>query len=198
MAEPTTLTLRGCADAEGALHAVGPLRHLDFLLHRNQLPLNLCDIESLTELRLDNCPDLVSLPVRLPALRHLQELTIRGCPLLTALPDSLCYLPQLQNLYVGECAVAALPQQLGLLQTLQCISLVHLPALTALPESLTALANLHTLCVVDCRALTTLPDDWRRLRSLQALTLKGVGITEWPLTLATLYDRHCVLESYAQ
>ena len=185
------LVLQNCMDVERLLHDISrhcpKLRQLDLVQVRDrELPLNICDIPSLTGLYIRQCEHLTRLPARLPALSHLRILDISDCPHLVHLPDSLGYLQRLECLKINSCqALLNLPSTIGMLQSLKSITLWGL-AITKLPESFTDLTSLLELSIIECRELASLPDDWRRMQNLRSFTLENAESLQLPLTLASL------------
>ncbi|CAI0461932.1 unnamed protein product [Linum tenue] len=101
---------------------------LESLCNEEEIPK---DLDSLTSVRISECPKLVSFPKGgLPA-RNLNDLALLTCSTLTCLPDSMdSHLPSLMELTVGQCPEiecfpeGGLPSKLQILKICACDKLV--------------------------------------------------------------------------
>ncbi|XP_030962901.1 putative disease resistance protein RGA3 [Quercus lobata] len=121
------------------------LRHLRFyrIPKLKSLPVGLQCISTLKQLRIDNCPNLMTLP----ELTSLEYLGIERCE------------PNLTSLL-----------QISCLTSLRSLNIEDFPNLITFPESIRNLISLEKLTIDNCPNLTTLPDDGF-LKSLQKLEI---------------------------
>ncbi|KAI3877081.1 hypothetical protein MKX03_027607 [Papaver bracteatum] len=159
----------------------------------------------LRSLEIFRCPSLSVLPADLRGLNSLTYLAIEECSSLHSLPHGIQYLPALETLIIGGFSEdltsfpfpaasgsdgeqyfvslrvlkicgwptlsAELPDQLQLLTSLQCFTIRGFPCLSSLPEWFRELSSLQNLYILNCSRLEYLPSDeqMQRLTSLKIL-----------------------------
>ncbi|WP_344850575.1 leucine-rich repeat domain-containing protein [Kribbella ginsengisoli] len=146
------------------------------------VPLEICELTSLTELNLDG-NQLVSLPdglARLTSLRHLYISRNR----LTHMPDCLANLQSLWTLALDDNQIETLPTWLGRLRDLVLLSLDG-NRIVALPDSLGELDSLLSLRLSENK-IETLPTTFNRLESLTSLQLDGNRLRDLPSSFGDL------------
>jgi hypothetical protein len=171
-------------------------------LHGNReltsLPENIWALKKLKTLDIRNSPLLTSLPPSIGELNQLTTLNLKGTGI-TELPSTLIGMSEsLQTLDIhspgkeASKGLQALPENIGVFQSLKTLKLTQHNGLTELPASLGRLSNLKTLDLASCSRLTTLPD-LSELRELKTLNLKGChNLKQLPQTLAQL-PANCVV-----
>ncbi|XP_026425817.1 putative disease resistance protein RGA3 isoform X3 [Papaver somniferum] len=180
--------------------------------HRHQL--DHLSYSHLRRLEVFKCPSLTVLPADFSGLNSLTYLAIEECSSLHSLPDGIQYLPALETLIIGGFSEdltsfpfpaasgsdgekyfvslrvlkicgwptlsAELPDQLQLLTCLQCFTIRGFPCLSSLPEWFRELSSLQNLYFLNCSRLQYLPSD----EQMQRLTsLKTIYIWNCPLLL---------------
>lgn len=165
--------------------------------------------DHLSKLEIFSCPSLTVLPADFRGLNSLSYLAIEGCSSLESLPDGIQYLPALETLIIGGFSEnlicfpfpaatgsddeqyfvslrvlkisgsptlrGELPDQLQLLTSLQCCTIKGFPCLSSLPEWFGELSSLQDLDIQNCSRLEYLPSDeqMQRLTSLEILNIKN-------------------------
>ena len=123
-------------------------------------------LNCLRYLRFEGIPKLKSLPVGLQCISTLKQLRIANCPNLMTLPEltSLEYL----EIYRCEPNLTSL-LEISCLTSLRWLWIEGLPNLITFPESIRNPISLETLYIFHCPNLTTLPDDGflKSLRNLR-------------------------------
>ncbi|XP_075646703.1 putative disease resistance protein RGA1 [Castanea sativa] len=121
----------------------------------------------LCKLRFEGIPKLKSLPVGLQCISTLKELRISNCPNLMTLPK----LTSLEYLWINRCEpnlTSAL--EISCLTSLRSLWIGDFPNLITFPESIRNPISLETLTIWRCPNLTTLPNDGC-LKSLRKLVI---------------------------
>lgn len=123
--------------------AIGNLKKLEVLYIANspitELPQELGDLESCTDLEIYNCPNLKVFPLQLAQMKNLTQLNMAMNPqLAAAFPDGIKALAEgdagktLQILYLGYNNIASLPTEVSKMKKLGKIDLIY-NKLKALP-----------------------------------------------------------------
>lgn len=110
-----------------------------------------CELPSLVELAVKDCPKLLQLTHLLPALAKLE---IQNCPQLLGLP----VFPSLRSLTV-TCSGEWVWKSWRCLSSLHSLSLVDLPTRT-IPQGLRGHEQIRRMEIRECRKLEALPDEW--------------------------------------
>ena len=180
-----------------------------------KLPDSICSLSGLHVLTIYNCGSLGSLPTSIGSLASLATMTLHGLGQLTKLPSSMQYLTGLTELNITHCSTAIFEgmnpwanfnsfyrfkqvPDMGLLQSLQKMTLHNLPFVMAMPESLSSLSGLNVLSLYNI-GLTEL-QQVGTLMSLQVLHIRYCALQRLPesvggLTrLKELHIEHCNLD----
>ncbi|CAI0461933.1 unnamed protein product [Linum tenue] len=194
-----TLRIRDCQNCES----------LESLCNEEEIPK---DLDSLTSVRISECPKLVSFPKGgLPA-RNLNDLALLTCSTLTCLPDSMdSHLPSLMELTVGQCPEiecfpeGGLPSKLQILKICACDKLVaghmqwnlqSLPSLLyfsidsnkeleSFPEETLLPCTLTTLGILSIQNLKSLDEQGiQQLSALKELKISDLKIYRCPDLMA--------------
>ncbi|XP_075646875.1 putative disease resistance protein RGA1 [Castanea sativa] len=122
----------------------------------------------LRDLRFRGIPKLKSLPVGLQCISTLKELRISNCPNLMTLPE----LTSLEYLGIERCEPNLTSLlEISCLTSLRSLQIEDFPNLITFPESIRIPISLETLSIRFCPKLTTLPDD-ACLKSLRELEIQ--------------------------
>ena len=162
----------------------------------NSLPSSICDFKSLASLSCSGCsklerfPEILQdmenlrklyldgtaikeLPSSIQRLRGLQDLFLRDCKNLVNLPESICNLTSLRNLVVtGSPNFNKFPDNLGRLQSLECLDVGYLGSTNFQLPSLSGLCSLRDLILRACN-IREIPSEICQLSSLESLSLRG-------------------------
>ncbi|XP_030926567.1 disease resistance protein RGA2-like [Quercus lobata] len=130
---------------------------------------------TLRQLLIQECENLIALPKWLPRLKSLQTLMIDNCPKLSSLSEVRKGPTSLRKFIITRLSkLEVLPQWLqGSANTLQLLGIGHCENLKALPEWLPCLKSLHTLRIVECPKLSSLPEGMEALTTLRLLKIRG-------------------------
>ncbi|KAK8273155.1 hypothetical protein V6Z12_D11G387300 [Gossypium hirsutum] len=135
-------------------------------------------LKSLSHLKIDNIPKLVSLPIWLQHLVQLKTLKIHNCNGLRSLLPVFQHLTFLEEFEVKDCKELELSGAgIQIFQdhtSLRSLWLQNIPKCRHLPEWLQHLTNLQKLHLVDLPNLTFLPDEMRCLTSLEYLHMREI------------------------
>jgi len=104
---------------------------------------------------------------------------------LRSLPEQLGQLDQVTTLILSRNKLASLPSNIGHMQNLQLLNLSHNFELTSLPEGFGQLRSLQTLLLHDNK-LSKLPENFGELESLQLLYLQSNKLTCLPESFSKL------------
>nr|XP_043619955.1 disease resistance protein RPV1-like [Erigeron canadensis] len=168
------------------------------------IPDCVCNMTRLRVLDLGWCENLKQLPEDLDRLECLEELLLFNCSSLENIPDCICNMTRLKTLDLSYCdKLEKLPDEFRRLQSLELLDVTWGTAdrLKNLPESISQLKNLEllnsyesrveskssgnvatrwitrlkTLDLSYCDKLEKLPDEFRRLQSLELLDVLGIA-----------------------
>ena len=128
---------------------------------------------TLRQLLIQECENLIALPKWLPRLKSLQTLMIDNCPKLSSLSEVRKGPTSLRKFIITRLSkLEVLPQWLqGSANTLQLLGIGHCENLKALPEWLPRLKSLRTLQIVECLKLSSLPEGMEALTALRKLEI---------------------------
>lgn len=152
---------------------------LDHCESLTEIPLDIGQLESLTELRLSHTRVFV-LPDSVGDLSHLKVLNVDKCPI-TSLPSSLGRLGNLVEMSASHCLnlKGEIPFELDHLTSLRILRLDH-TSISSIPISIGALPHLHTLDLEGCIRLQTLPKLPVSLISLKVSITASVTVPNLP------------------
>ncbi|KFK28373.1 hypothetical protein AALP_AA8G506900 [Arabis alpina] len=121
--------------------------------------------QSLEEIDIDYCYDLVELPFWISEVVSLKTLSITNCNKLTKLPEDIGNLSKLEVLRVSSCI-----------------------NLSELPEATSKLNNLRFLDISDCLGLKKLPEEIGKLQKLKKISMRKCSGCEMPVSVRKLDD----------
>ena len=128
-------------------------------------------------LKIENCPNLMTLLGSMDNLTLLQALTITEFPNLTSLPQGIRSLTSLKRLKVDNCPnLMALPEWIGNLTSLEELIIRKCLNLTSLSQGIHDLPTLQRLMINDCpilqaRCLWKIGEDWPKISHVPVLRL---------------------------
>ena len=150
------------------------------LEHIRSLHLADLDLEHIRSLHLaqdrfeEDRASLVELPGEIWQLQSLTNLSLVRCNNLKTLPREIGQLQSLTHLDLGHCvSLMELPGEIGQLQSLTNLSLARCSRLKTLPREIGQLQSLTHLDLQECFSLVTLPDEIGQLRLLTDIILGG-------------------------
>ncbi|KAJ9158908.1 hypothetical protein P3X46_024451 [Hevea brasiliensis] len=192
------IDLTRCFKLHSIPQSICNLKSLTFLwmshfLNVTELPENIGDLEFLEYLRIDSI-GIKALPSSINQWENLVDLTCTGCKGLTLLP--LTGLSRLRNLSLDECSIIEIPQSLGLLVSLESLSLTE-NNFESIPASIKQLSELIQLYLFGCKRLKCLPELPSCLRKLSLGNCTSLKcLPELPSCLIDLSLENCTsLES---
>ncbi|XAR49158.1 hypothetical protein NMG60_11032252 [Bertholletia excelsa] len=178
----------------------------------SSLPDSMDRLGSLMWLTLEKT--LITEVPQLVTLNALEKLDLGYCEKLRSLPESIGNLLNLTHLYLQNTIITELPQSIGLLERLVILKLDCCKYLRRLPTSIGKLKNLHYLMMMEttlrelpeeigmlsslkilkmeeldahsCKLCGKIPDDFKRLKSLETFNLGWNDICSLPSSLTDL------------
>ncbi|KAF3973233.1 hypothetical protein CMV_003341 [Castanea mollissima] len=173
------------------------LRKLEMLncKHLKFLPESIGSMLALMTLNISNAK-ISELPESIGMLENLITLRLSNCTELYKLPASIGNLKSLQRLLMGETAVAELPESFGKLLSLMILEMPKkpyfelprnsVPNSTVLPTSFSNLCSLKELNARAWKLCGKIPDDFKKLSSLEILNLGHNNFFSLPSSLMDL------------
>nr|POE57253.1 disease resistance protein tao1 [Quercus suber] len=173
------------------------LRKLEMLncKHLKFLPESIGSMLALMTLNISNAK-ITELPESIGMLENLITLRLSNCTQLYKLPASIGNLKSLQRLLMGETAVAELPESFGNLSSLMILEMPKkpyfelprnsVPNSPVLPTSFSNLCSLKELNARAWKLCGKIPDDFKKLSSLEILNLGHSNFFSLPSSLMDL------------
>ncbi|XP_012068500.1 TMV resistance protein N isoform X1 [Jatropha curcas] len=158
----------------------------------NELPLNLGNLESLKVLHA-NRSGLKNLPSSVDQLRQLESLDCSGCKDLMLPP--FIDMPHLEVLYLNGCGMSEFPQGICSLKSLTILD-VSGNNFESIPASIKQLSNLERLLLRDCKRLQYLPDLPLALRCLYARNCTSLESASTSFLMAQEPNYQTILDFY--
>uniref|UniRef100_A0A7N2LAQ5 TIR domain-containing protein n=1 Tax=Quercus lobata TaxID=97700 RepID=A0A7N2LAQ5_QUELO len=159
------------------------------------LPESIGSMLALMTLNISNAK-ISELPESIGMLENLITLRLSNCTQLYKLPASIGNLKSLQRLLMGETAVAELPESFGKLSSLMILEMPKkpyfelprnsVPNSTVLPTSFSNLCSLKELNARAWKLCGKIPDDFKKLSSLEILNLGHNNFFSLPSSLMDL------------
>ncbi|MED6131362.1 hypothetical protein PIB30_008951 [Stylosanthes scabra] len=164
----------------------------------------------LTQLKLNNCKNLVCLPDTIHKLKSLKILDVSSCSRIRSLPECLKEIKCLEELCASETAIEELPSSVFYLENLREISFSGCKGPVSnsmdmfqpfkwlfgsqqastgfhLPPSISCLHHLHRVDFSYCNLSDeSMPDDFFHLPSLRILDLSGNDFVSMPSSISKL------------
>ncbi|KAI7735980.1 hypothetical protein M8C21_022392 [Ambrosia artemisiifolia] len=191
------LNLGKCAKLKGLPHELGNLKSLKTLDASNagikRLPDSIGCLTQLEFLTLSGCKKLKKLPSSICNLTSVSVLHLEGCSGLEKIPDQLGDWKGLSGIYASDTRIIKLPDSIGNLSDLHCLSLTNCCSLKSLPNSICKLKSLKTLRLTGCLNLQELPVKLGDLHRLEDIGVSGTRITQLPDSIQEIPYLHTVL-----
>ncbi|KAL0792068.1 hypothetical protein Bca101_063445 [Brassica carinata] len=141
------------------------LCHFDEALNESEFDVSVTLLQSLQEIEIDYCYNLVDIPHWISQVVSLKKLSITNCNKLCRLFEAICNLRNLEMLRVISCS-----------------------NLFELPESIKILSNLRFLDVSGCFQLKKLPLEIGKLQKLKKISMRDCYRCELPDSVKNLED----------
>ncbi|KAL4558061.1 hypothetical protein LXL04_036257 [Taraxacum kok-saghyz] len=154
-----------------------------YLPHLKKLSLIMCKIgnsfsehtpnklQTLVEIDIDSCDDLITFPAMLCKLVGLRKLSVTNCLELSSLSEEFGKtLTNLEVLRLASCSkLAMLPESIGNMQKLKVIDLTDCLNLQELPADIGELGCLRMIHMRGCTGLSELPSSVKELSPLEVV-----------------------------
>ncbi|KAK9016790.1 hypothetical protein V6N11_079283 [Hibiscus sabdariffa] len=151
-----------------------------------ELPSSLENLIGVSELRLNNCENLVCLPDSFYKLKSLEGFYLGGCSRLENFPEILDTMERLITLDLSGTAVKELPSSVENLIGLQNLRLNNCENLVCLPDNFYKLKSLEDIFLGGCSRLEIFPEILETMERLVTLDLSGTAVKELPSSMRNL------------
>ncbi|KAL4584004.1 hypothetical protein LXL04_008592 [Taraxacum kok-saghyz] len=128
-------------------------------------------LQTLVEIDIDSCDDLITFPAMLCKLAGLRKLSVTNCLELSSLSEGFGKsLTNLEVLRLASCSkLATLPESIGNMHKLKVIDLTDCLNLQELPADIGELGCLRMIHMRGCTGLSVLPSSVKELSPLEVV-----------------------------